>query len=89
MLEVKGDFCHKLRTLLESITATKTTSKSACRASTGITHCTMTRTLMRWPLASLRFSTTYSGEAKSRSGSKPIRTWSNSSSCCTRFSMTM
>jgi len=51
VLEVKGDFCHKVRKILKAMAGRMTTSRSVSTASTATIHFTMIWKRMRSPTA--------------------------------------
>ena len=88
MLEVKGDFCYQVREILERCgPADDYLEISLDRAYRyNPLHNDLDAYALAYGIASLLNN--LFGKGKNRSGSRRTRTWSSSSSCCTRSSTT-
>ena len=76
MLEVKGDFCHDVRSILDGAGRETTTWRSEWAASgNGIPSPRGGSIRTRWPTPSPAFSINFSARARSPFGSKPIPIW--------------
>ncbi len=75
VLEVKGDFCHKVKGILERYQRAEDYIEVSLHSEYRYNPCTTIWTHMPWPTVSRLFSTTFSVRAKNRSGSRLTRTW--------------
>jgi hypothetical protein len=88
VLEVKGDFCHKVRGILECAGRGNDYVEVSLDSEYRYNPLNNDLEAIRLPMVSPAFSTICLGEAKNLSGSRHIRTSSSSSSCFTKFCTT-
>ena len=75
VLEVKGDFCHQLRRILEPGGRGEDYIELSLDGDWCTTRWNRTWIPIRWPIRSRLCSTSSSARARSRSGSRRTRTW--------------